>query len=95
MAITRAFTDPQTGEVSPAAHWVADDPVLRAATQQVALRVRVYASKADFDAGKQPVRVFNRVFQAAQYAALRNVILNAVEPALISSFLPGGVRVPD
>jgi hypothetical protein len=63
-------------------------------TRQVILKASVYASKADYDAGKQPIRVYNRTLETG-YAALRTALLNLIEPAAITRWFPSGTRVPD
>ena len=67
---------------------------MRADTRQIVLRGRVYASKADYDAGKAPIKVHERTLEAG-YNALRTAILNLIEPAAITRWFPGGTRVPD
>lgn len=94
MAIRAAFTKPKTGGAHPNAHIVVHDPILRSETRQVVLRVSVYASKADYDAGKEPEQALERVLPVG-YAALRTACLDLIEPALITRFFPGGTRVPD
>ena len=94
MAIQTTYTDAGTGEISPQAHVIVHNPVMREDTRQVVLRVSLYASKADYDAGRSPVREFNRTLDTG-YAALRTAILNLAEPAIITRFFPGGTRVPD
>jgi hypothetical protein len=95
MAIRASFTDPDTGETSDEAHMIVHNPLLDERTKQITLRLTVYASKADYDAGKRPIHRYERVFPNAQYNALRTIIMNAVEPQLISNFFPGGTRVAD
>lgn len=95
MAIRISYTDPQTGEVSPEAHLIVHNPVLRPETRQVVVRASVYASKADYDAGKEPIRELNRTLGATQYANLRTENLNYLEPRMITQFFPTGTRVAD
>lgn len=95
MAIQNSYTDPDSGEVSPLAHYVVDNPELNPRSRQVVLRVGVYASKEAYDGGKLPLKLYTRTFPMAQYTALRTLLLNQIEPALISTFWPTGVRVPD
>lgn len=95
MAIQRAHTDPKTGEVSTAAHTIVANPVMNPATKQVRLTVTTYASKAAYDAGREPVAVNVRTFPRARYDALRTLLLNQIEPLLIAGFFPDGTRVAD
>lgn len=95
MAIQAPFTDPDTGETSPNAHMIVHNPLLDERTKQITLRLTVYTSKAEYDAGKKPIHRYQRVFPNAQYNALRTIILNAVEPQLIANHFPGGSRVAD
>lgn len=95
MAIQNTYTDPDSGEISPLAHHVVSNPELNPRSRQVILRVSVYASKEAYDAEKAPLRVYERTFPMAQYNALRTLLLNQVEPALIAAFWPTGIRVPD
>lgn len=95
MAIQTPYTNNDTGEVSPDAHVIVHNPNMDERTKQIILRVTIYATKADYDSGKQPIREHSRTFPLAQYNALRTIILNAVEPQLISTYFPGGSRVAD
>ena len=95
MAIQFSYTDPESGEVSPQAHLIVHNPLAREETRQVVLRATLYASKADYDAGKQPIREYERVLGQAVYATVRSGLLNLLEPALVANFFPGGARVPD
>lgn len=95
MAIRTAYTNNETGEVSPDAHAIVHNPNMDERTRQIMLRVTVYASKADYDSGKAPVREHSRTFPLAQYNALRTIILDVVEPRLITTYFPGGSRVAD
>ena len=95
MALRLPYTDPDTGAVQPLAHMVIHDPVMRADIQEVTLKATVWATKADKDAGNEPIARVRRVFTAAQYAALRTSNLNLIEPALIAAFFPTATRVAD
>jgi hypothetical protein len=95
VAIRTSFTHPRTGAVSPEAHLIVDNPILDAATRQVVQRVVVYASEADYEAGREPVWRYERTLESPQYTTARTLLMNAVEPVLITRFFPGGTRVPD
>jgi hypothetical protein len=95
VAITNAFTKPKTGAIFPAAHHVLQPPVFRKDSNQVTIKLLVYATKADFTAGKDPEGSYERVFDVNDYTALMTQIKNIVEPALITRFFPAGVRVAD
>lgn len=95
MAIQADFTNPKTGTVISNAYLLVYPPLMRRETRQMTLRVEVYASKADHDAGKAPEWVHVRQFTSAQFTPLWTAMLNLIEPALISQYFPGGTRVPD
>jgi hypothetical protein len=95
VAIQARFTHPRTGAVSPEAHLIVHNPTLNEATRQVVLRVTVYASEDDHDAGREPIWQYERTMETAAYTAARTALLNLIEPALINRFFTGGTRVPD
>ena len=95
MAIQNTFTNPDTGTVIANAYYLVYPPIMRRETRQMTLRVEVYASKADADAGKAPEWTYTRQFSSTQFNPLWAAMLNLIEPALISMFFPTGVRVAD
>lgn len=95
MAIRSSHTRIKTGATFPTAHHVLQPPVFQPDARQVTLKVLIYASKADYDAGKDPVGEFTRQFEQAVFNALMQDIRDRVEPAMIQRFFPSGVRVPD
>lgn len=99
MAIRFTYTDDRTGAVVANAHLIVADPVFDAERQTVTIRATVYASKAAYDAKKEPLfRGLEKTFPAADYLSLRGTNLNAVETALLARFptlLVGGARVAD
>ena len=95
MAIRTTFTRFKTGAVFANAHHVLQPPVFRKDSRQVTLKLLIYATAADFQAGKEPEGELSRTFDNADYDALMTQIKNVVEPALIQRFFPAGTRVPD
>jgi hypothetical protein len=95
VAITASFTKPKTGAIFPTAHHVLQPPLFRVDSRQVVIKLLVYATKADFTAGKDPEGQYERVFDVNDYTALMNQVKNIVEPALITRFFPAGTRTPD
>ena len=89
------YVDRETGETHSLEHYVLQPPLFRAETLQVTLRWLIYASKADYDAGKDPSGSVVRVFETAVYADLMTRLKNVIEPAAIQRFLPAGTRVAD
>lgn len=94
MAIRTSYAKPKTGTVLATAHVIVQSPTIRDDTRQVVLRALVYASKADYDAGKAPEATIERILDTG-YTPLRTALLNLIEPALITRYFPGGSRVPD
>ena len=95
MAIRATHTKFKTGATFPTAHHVLQPPVFRRESRQVTLKLLIYATAADFQAGKEPIAELSRTFDNTDFDALMTQIKNAIEPALIQRFFPGGTRVPD
>ena len=95
MAIQNTFTNPDTGTVITNAYYLVYPPVMRRETRQMTLKVEVYASKADHDAGKEPIWTHTRQFGSTEFNALWTAMLNLIEPALINRYFPQGTRIPD
>ena len=95
MAIQSDFTHPRTGDVSEDAYFLVYPPVMRRETRQMTLKVEVYASKADHDAGKEPIWTHTRQFGSTEFNVLWTAMLDRIEPALINRYFPQGTRIPD
>lgn len=99
MALRFVYTNPITGEVSPKAHLILDDPIIRGDVQHVVVRGRVYASKEDFDAGKASIAATDQEYGKDEYDALREVNMELCEGWVLRDFpdvkpLPPGQGQP-